>query len=197
MAWWNALGGIFKGSKDLVEVFKPNETELEEHRHGEVMADVDRDKAVLSQFAAEFVDRKNRTWWDSLIDGLNRAVRPIITFGILAFFIIAPLDPVKFTQIAEAYNLMPNGYWALLSVIIGFYFGGRMQLKAQDMTIKKDAVQAAKNLVVMRKEFRQLEQEEESKESKIYDAAVGKQVEKPTNKVIAEWLSFKKPANNE
>jgi len=27
---------------------------------------------------------------------------------------------------------LPAGYWALVTVIIGFYFGGRMQLKAQD-----------------------------------------------------------------
>ena len=193
MAWWDAIGNIFKGGKEVVEVFKPNATKKEEHRHLEVIADVDRDQAVMAQFAAEFVDRKNRTWWDSLIDGLNRAVRPIITFGILAFFIIAPLNPQKFVLIAEAYSLMPNGYWALLSVIIGFYFGGRMQLKAQDMTLKKDAVQAAKNLVAMKKEFRQLEEEDESKESKLYEAAIAKNEAQPmSNKVIAEWLAGKK-----
>ena len=31
-----------------------------------------------------------------------------------------------------ALALLPAGYWALVTVIIGFYFGGRMQLKAQD-----------------------------------------------------------------
>ena len=172
MAWWNAIGNILTGGKEVAEVFKPNATEKEAHRHLEAMAEADREKATMAQYAAEFVDRKNRTKWDSFIDGTNRAVRPIITFGILAFFIIAPLNPEKFVLIAESYSLMPNGYWALLSVIIGFYFGGRMQLKAQDMTVRKDAVQAAKNLVAMRKEFRQLDEEEESNQSKIFDAAI-------------------------
>jgi hypothetical protein len=193
MAWWNAIGDALTGGKDLARVFKADATETEEHRHEEVMADVDRDKAVMAQFAAEFMEKKNRTWWDSFVDGLNRAVRPLITFGILAFFIIAPLDPERFLLIAESYSLMPNGYWALLSVIISFYFGGRMQIKAQDMTLKKNAVQAAKNLVAMKKEFRQLDQEEESKESKIYEAVVAEEGKPPlTNKVIAEWLAFKK-----
>ena len=194
MAWWNAIGGIFKEGKGLAQVFTVDKTVAEENRHAEVLADVDHNKAVLAQFAAEFVDRKNRTWWDSLIDGLNRAVRPVITFGILAFFIIAPLSPTSFLQIAEAYSLMPTGYWALLSVIVSFYFGGRMQIKAQDMNLKKNAVQAATNLVAMRKEFRQLAEEEESTESKIYDAVVVENKKPPlTNKVIAEWLAFKKP----
>ncbi|NMT64978.1 3TM-type holin [Marinobacter orientalis] len=196
MAWWSAIGDIFRGGKEVVEVFKPNATEKEQHRHNEVMADLDRDKAVMGQFAAEFVDRKNRTWWDSLIDGLNRSVRPIITFGVLAFFIIAPLSPEKFLLIAESYSLMPTGYWALLSVIIGFYFGGRMQLKSQDMAVRKDAVQAAKNLVVMRKEFRQLDEQNDSKESKIFEAAVAEQGTRPSNKVVAEWLAMKKPVND-
>lgn len=193
MSWFNALGGIFKGGKELVEVVIPNKTERAQQRHDEQMADVDRDKAILQQYAAEFIDKKNRTWWDSLIDGMNRAVRPVITFGILFFFIIAPISPERFVLIAEAYQYMPNGYWALLSVIIGFYFGGRMQLKSQDMEVRKDAMQAAKNLVAMRKEFRQLDDEEESPQSKIFDAAMaGNNDEHPLNKVVAHWLAEKK-----
>ena len=34
--------------------------------------------------------------------------------------------------IAKAVAGLPAGYWALVTVIIGFYFGGRMQLKAQN-----------------------------------------------------------------
>lgn len=192
MAWWNAIGDIFKGGTGLAQVFKADATKREQHRHDEVMGDMDRDKAVMAQFAAEFVNRENRTWWDSLIDGINRAVRPVMTFGILAFFIIAPLNPEKFALIAEAYGLMPNGYWALLSVIIGFYFGGRMQLKSQDMVLKKDSVQAVKNLVEKRKEFRQLDDEDESRESKVFDTAVAEQGKRPTNKMIMEWLTMKK-----
>ena len=47
-------------------------------------------------------------------------------------------DPAAFAALA----LLPAGYWALVTVIIGFYFGGRMQLKAQDF---QKSVQSAAN----------------------------------------------------
>jgi hypothetical protein len=108
--------------------------------------------ASLQQFAAEFQAREGRTWWDSLVDGLNRLPRPLITLGILAFFVLAPLEPVRFLEIAKAYQMMPDGFWALLSVVIAFYFGGRMQLKRQDMTVKGGAVRAARQILALRRE---------------------------------------------
>ena len=122
---------------------------------------------------------------------MNRLPRPALTIGVLSFFVLAPLDPVKFLQIAKAYEVMPPGYWALLSVIIGFYFGGRMQIKAQDMTIKKDAVKAAKDLISMKKEFRKLEQEEEPVESKIYETALSEGKALLENNVVARWRQLK------
>jgi len=186
MTWWNAIGGIFSGGKELAEVFVENKENKGERAHTEVLADVERDRAVLGQFSSEFHERSSRTWWDSFVDGLNRLPRPLLTVAVLSFFVLAPLDPARFLEIAKAYELIPNGYWALLSVIIGFYFGGRMQLKSQDMTVRKDAVQAARELMVMRKEFRQLAVEEESDASKIYDAAVATQ-SPLANQVIAAW----------
>lgn len=190
MAWWNAIGGILKGGKDVAEVFVPNKEKSSQRKHDEVMADIDRDLASLKQFSTEFVQQQNRTWWDSFVDGLNRLPRPLLTIGILSFFVLAPMNPTKFLEIAKAYELMPPGYWALLSIIIGFYFGGRMQLKSQDMSIKKDAVKAARDLVSMKKEFRklQLDSEEESVQSKIYDTAMMEGQAPLTNQVVARWL---------
>ncbi len=191
MGWLSSLGGIFKGGKEVAEVFVENKENKGQRQHDAFIADVDRDLASLQQFSKEFHERQNRSWWDSFVDGLNRLPRPLITIAILSFFVLAPLDPVQFTQIAQAYNLMPDGYWMLLSVIIGFYFGGRMQLKMQDMSVSKDAVKAAKDLVAMRREFRQLEIEEESPQSKIYDN-VTMSSGKPVNKVVEEWKQKKK-----
>lgn len=190
MGWFGALGGILKGGKEVAEVFVENKENKGERKHEEVMADVGRDLASLQQFSAEFHERRKRTWWDSFVDGLNRLPRPLITIAVLSFFILAPLDPIRFTLIAKAYEPIPPGYWALLSVIIGFYFGGRMQIKSQDMVVKKDAMKAAQELVAMRKEFRQLELEEESTASKIYDTAT-QAGGKPENKVVTEWLHKK------
>jgi hypothetical protein len=63
-----------------------------------------------------------------------------------------------------------------------------MQIKAQDMAVKKDAVQAAKDLVTMRKEFRELDTSDESVESKIYEnvLATGGRIK---NAVVQTWLA--------
>lgn len=188
MAWWNFLGGILKGGQGVAEVFVENKENKGKRKHEETMADIGRDLASLQQFSTEFHQREKRTWWDSFVDGLNRLPRPLLTIGVLSFFVLAPLNPTKFLEIAKAYELMPPGYWALVSVIIGFYFGGRMQLKAQDMAVKKDAVKAAKDLIQMKKEFRQFETEEESTASKIYDAALSKGKGTVENKVVKQWL---------
>jgi hypothetical protein len=191
MAWWNWIGDIFKGGKEVAEVFVENKENRSQRQHEESMADIDRDVASLKQFSTEFIRQQNRTWWDSFIDGLNRLPRPLLTIGILSFFVLAPLNPARFLEIAKAYELMPQGYWALLSIIIGFYFGGRMQLKAQDMTIRKDAAKAAMELVSMKKEFRQLEAEDESMPSKIFDTAMSEGKRPLKNEVIERWLENK------
>ena len=140
MSWWSAITALFRPARELVEVFKPNAEHEAARGHLERLALTEQDMASLQQFAAEFQARDGRTWWDSLVDGLNRLPRPLITLGILAFFVLAPLEPVRFLEIARAYQMMPDGFWALLSVIIAFYFGGRMQLKRQDMTVKGGAL---------------------------------------------------------
>ena len=188
MAWYNWVGEIFQGGKEVAEVFVENKEKRGQRSHKEKLADVTRDMASLQQFSAEFYKRQNRTWWDSFIDGLNRLPRPLITIAILSFFVLAPLDPIKFLEIAKAYELIPSGYWALLSIIVGFYFGGRMQLKAQDLTIRKDAVQTARDLIIMKKAFRQLKHHDESPESKIFDSATSAGQKKISNKVVESWL---------
>jgi hypothetical protein len=112
--------------------------------------------ASLQQFAAEFHPREQRTWWDSFMDGLNRLPRPLMTLGILGFFVLAPLDPLRFMQIATAYEMMPDGFWALLGIVVAFYFGGRMQVKQQDMAVKKGALSAARELMELKRELGEL-----------------------------------------
>lgn len=192
MAWWNFIGDIFKSGQSLTEVFVEGKEKKAQRKHEENMADIDHDLASLKQFSTEFLQKQNRSWWDSFVDGLNRLPRPLLVGAILSFFVLAPLNPTKFLEIAEAYKLMPPGYWALLSIIIGFYFGGRMQLKAQDMTVRKDAVQAAKDLVAMKKQFRNLEDDDVPVESKIFDSAIVEGVQPLKNNVISRWQMSRK-----
>jgi hypothetical protein len=151
MSWWSVITGLFRPAKELIEVFKPNAETSAQRDHVERLALNEQDLASLRQFAAEFHDRASRTWWDSLIDGLNRLPRPLITFGVLAFFVLAPLEPVKFLEVAKVYQIMPDGFWALLSVIVAFYFGGRMQLKRQDMAAKGGALLVAREILERRR----------------------------------------------
>jgi hypothetical protein len=155
MGWLSVITGLFRPAKELIEVFKPNAENEAERGHAERLALSAQDLASLQQFAAEFQPRSNRTWWDSFIDGLNRVPRPLITLGVLAFFVLAPLDPLRFAQIARAYELMPDGFWALLSIIVAFYFGGRMQLKRQDMAIKDGALAVAREVLAIERAKRE------------------------------------------
>lgn len=193
MAWWNFVGDIFKGGKDVAEVFVENKEAKGRRTHEEKIADVGRDMASLNQFAAEFKHRSTTSKWEAFVNGLNRLPRPLLTLAVISFFILAPFYPERFFEIAKAYEVIPTGYWGLLSVIIGFYFGGRMQLKSQDFTIQKSAVlTAAKELVEIKKEFRQIDDELESTESKIYDIAVLNAGQAPKNKVVEKWLQQRK-----
>jgi hypothetical protein len=151
MSWWGAFTGLFRPAKELIEVFTPNAEKDAARGHLERMAVNQQDMASLQQFAAEFQVRAGRTWWDSFIDGFNRLPRPLITLGILAFFVLAPADPERFLQIARSYQMMPDGFWALLGVIVAFYFGGRMQLKRQDMSVKGEALAMAQRLIEERR----------------------------------------------
>jgi len=62
-------------------------------------------------------------------------------------FALAPYDPEQFIHIAQAYSIMPDGFWALLSIIIAFYFGGRMQVTRKQMVLEAQMVETAKQIV--------------------------------------------------
>ncbi|HLT01265.1 MAG TPA: 3TM-type holin, partial [Geminicoccaceae bacterium] len=109
MSWLSIVPGLFQPAKELIEVFKPNAESEAQRGHTERLALTAQDLASLQQFAAEFQSRNNRTRWDSFIDGLNRLPRPLITLSVGSFFVLAPLDPLRFAQVARAYELMPDG----------------------------------------------------------------------------------------
>ena len=184
MSWMSVIPGLFRPAKELIEVFKPNAESEARRGHAERLALSAQDLASLEQFAAGFQPRTNRTWWDSFIDGLNRVPRPLITLGVLAFFVLAPIDPLRFAQIARAYELMPDGFWALLSIIVAFYFGGRMQLKRQDMAVKGGALDVAREVLALQRAAR------EHGVAQPAEAAYAEPLVEPTgpsNRVIEAW----------
>lgn len=105
-------------------------------------ADATNDAAASAQFAAEFGERSNRTWWDSLVDGLNRLPRPLFAIAVMAAVFIWPaVDMAGFLSYAQAIAVVPEGFWAIAVTIIAFFFGGRMQVLGK--SFKMDAAQAA------------------------------------------------------
>lgn len=123
------FGGGARQFGNVVEqvggVFRPNAEASAERSH-------EYKSAALAQYAAEFHQRSNRTWFDSMVDGLNRLARPIITVAVLGIIPAVMIRPAEAAIAFSALALLPTGYWALVSIIIGFYYGGRMQIKAQD-----------------------------------------------------------------
>lgn len=94
--------------------------------------------ATNDQYAAEFQYRENRNWFDSLVDGLNRLPRPLITLYVSWLVFVLPVtDRVLFTEIMLAYSAVPQLFWGLLSGILAFYFGGRMQMTKLEITDKE------------------------------------------------------------
>jgi hypothetical protein len=104
------IGGLWK-------TVVGDKSESNKQAHNEQMA-------VYNQFAAEFGHSK--TWWDSLIDGLNRLPRPFMTFGVFALFIWCARDPVAFTVYATALQAMPPQGWTILGIVIAFWFGSKV-----------------------------------------------------------------------
>jgi hypothetical protein len=154
MGWLRTLAGLMRPARNLVEAFGPDICGNPQIGHADRPALSAQELASLEQLAAALQPRPPGTSWDSFIDGFNRVPRPLITLGVLAFFVLAPLDPLRFAQIARAYQLMPDGFWALLSVIVAFYFGGRMQLKRQDMAIRDGALATAREIMALQRAAR-------------------------------------------
>lgn len=126
----NMLVGRDSGSlREIVEIFRVNAEQAAQRGHT-------ADAAALDQFAAEFAARANRTWWDSFWDGLNRAPRPLMALWVIWVLAWTPVDPVFMAQVFEAWSIIPQSIWAIILLVVTFFFGGRQQVK--DIEFKRD-----------------------------------------------------------
>jgi len=105
------VGSIFTRTKDSADLVERNASA--EHL------------ALRSAVAAEAA-RQPTTWWDSLVDGLNRLVRPLFTFGTLGLFVWACIEPISFSASMTALQLVPENLWIILGTVVVFWFGDRM-----------------------------------------------------------------------
>lgn len=109
-----ALGDAAKG---VAEVFLPSAT-----RRMELSAEAQM--AALRQLGEEY-QHPALSWFDRMVNGLNRLPRPLLAFGTLGLFIYAMVDPVAFATRMVGLNAVPEPLWWLLGAIVAFYFGAR------------------------------------------------------------------------
>jgi hypothetical protein len=135
MGLMGILGALFGGNRNVVrevaEIFKVNVEGASVRGH-------DFDSSALDQFAAEFAVRASRTWWDSLVDGLNRLPRPTFTLGVFVTLVWTAVDPAFMAEVFAAWAIIPTPVWALITIIVTFFFGGRQQVK--DMDFQRDVI---------------------------------------------------------
>ncbi|WBU60859.1 holin family protein [Paracoccus albus] len=79
---------------------------------------------AMTQFSAEF-SAQRCGWFDSLINGINRLPRPLMTFGTIGLFAYAMTEPAGFARRMSGLQAVPEPLWWLLGAIVSFYFGAR------------------------------------------------------------------------
>ncbi|MCX7288825.1 MAG: holin family protein [Rhodobacterales bacterium] len=109
-----ALGDAAQG---VAEVFVPSAT-----RRMELSAEAQM--AALRQLGEEY-QHPALSWFDRMVNGLNRLPRPLLAFGTIGLFVYAMVDPVAFAQRMVGLNAVPEPLWWLLGAIVAFYFGAR------------------------------------------------------------------------
>ena len=80
--------------------------------------------AALRQLGEEY-QHPALSWFDRLVNGLNRLPRPFLAFGTLGLFTYAMVDPEAFATRMVGLNAVPEPLWWLLGAIVAFYFGAR------------------------------------------------------------------------
>jgi len=135
MSFWSVIPII----GDLVGGYQKGKAAQEDNAHAEEMAS-------LQQFAAEFGN--GRTWFDSLIDGINRLPRPAALAMIGSYFYMSWNDPAQLAVINGGLQTIPEPMWWLLTTVIMFYFGGRVEHHWRKDKGFGNAAEAATKLVL-------------------------------------------------
>ena len=131
------LANLFAPASRAPNVIETIANTIRPNPEKQAVRDAAYGKQAMDQYAAEFRYLANRTWWDSFADGLNRLVRPSLAITMLLVIPLAVIFQDGVAQrISDGMSQLPAGYWTAASLILGFYFAGRMQIKAQDWAAK-------------------------------------------------------------
>lgn len=137
-------GGILGQVGDFFKIFLGSKSE----RDAAIAEEV---KAVQSAYMTELNAAEKVGWWPSLIDGINRLVRPFFTFGAVALLIWPVLDPVQFQIAMSAASTIPEQLWYLVYTVVGFWFGGRLLERAPTRVKALTATEVSALLLAQKK----------------------------------------------
>ncbi|MES2540437.1 MAG: holin family protein [Pseudomonadota bacterium] len=112
-----AVSALGEAAQGMAEIFVPSATKRME-------LSAEAQMAALRQLGEEY-QHPALSWFDRMVNGLNRLPRPCLAFGTLGLFTYAMVDPVAFAQRMVGLNAVPEPLWWLLGAIVAFYFGAR------------------------------------------------------------------------
>ncbi len=147
-------------------------------------AGADDQAALRAQFAAEFTGPERVGLRNSLVDGLNRLVRPIFTFGTLSLFVWAVRDPTEFAIAMTALQAVPEALWIIMGTIVVFWFGGRALegLKAPTMSVA-----SMRELITNLEQMKQLSKPAVPMTETRYREEMVNESKPLSDEAIAEW----------
>lgn len=173
MKWLiNLLGGnIFGGIDTIIKSIFGSKYERERYA-------AQAEMAGQEQFAAEFQYRGKRFWFDVLVDGINRIMRPSGWFTFLGLIWLAMFNPSKAIEIFNTLTIIPEMVWIIFLTMLAFLFPSRLLEKLPIMT-------AMKNLRVPNTE--QIQTIQEYKAEERYQSDMKDETSNLSNESILEW----------
>lgn len=111
------LGTLIREAGGVAKVLKGDKASEDAAQHEEFIA-------ALAQLGKEF-ETGRASWFDIIIDGINRLPRPALAMGTIGLFVYAMVDPVSFAARMQGLNVVPEPLWWLLGAVVSFYFGAR------------------------------------------------------------------------
>lgn len=120
------FAGIIKIIELVAGVFVPAAKTVIGDQASRDTAAANENAAAREAYGKEFsYPAASRTYFDSLIDGINRLPRPLMALGTIGLFIWCAYDPKGFAVAMTSLALIPEMLWNVMILIVGFYFTSR------------------------------------------------------------------------
>lgn len=121
MNWiFDGIKSIITGGNNVVKTLVGSKQERDKQSHDEFTQ-------VQNSYQSEYTNTGG--FFNSLVDGINRLVRPIYTFGTISLFIWAVRDAEGFKTAMAALNSVPEELWMIMGTITFFWFGSKSIFK--------------------------------------------------------------------